>query len=153
MTVRSKKKHTRGWPLKRRLAFYSRRYGGKCRLWIGCLDSHGYGKISYGGRTKFIRAHVASWIACHGPVPEGLNVLHKCDIPSCIRPSHLFLGTHDDNMRDKAIKGRAAIILTADDVRKIRVAKGSQSSIGRQFGVSQTTVWEILSGRTWSHLE
>lgn len=65
----------------------------------------GYGYCRYNG--KWMSAHRAEWLRQHGSIPAGLFVLRRCDNPICRRASHLFIGTHADNMRDKAEKGRA----------------------------------------------
>lgn len=75
-----------------------------CWLWTGHVDRCGYGKICVNHRN--INSHRAAWAAFRGPIPDGLHVLHSCDVPSCINPDHLFLGTHADNMRDRMVKGR-----------------------------------------------
>jgi hypothetical protein len=74
-----------------------------CWLWTGSTK-HGYGQVNWNGR-KFI-AHRAAYILTYGAIPDGLFVCHTCDVPACVRPDHLFLGTHADNMQDKVAKGR-----------------------------------------------
>jgi len=64
-----------------------------------------YGLI-FDRRTR--RAHRVAWELTHGPIPEGLNVLHRCDNPPCCNPAHLFLGTDGDNAADREAKGRSA---------------------------------------------
>jgi hypothetical protein len=78
-----------------------------CWPWLGSC-SHGYGSISWQGRT--IRTHVLVFILANGVVPShfDLQVLHTCDNPPCGNPKHLWLGAHLDNMSDKAAKGRSA---------------------------------------------
>lgn len=76
-----------------------------CWVWTGCR-SHDYGLM--GANKARILAHRFSWELHYGPIPNGLGVLHRCDNPPCVRPDHLFLGTFEDNMKDKIAKGRQA---------------------------------------------
>lgn len=75
-----------------------------CWLWTGKKAGNGYGQFIHDG--DFIGAHRAAWMVLRGPIPTGMYVLHRCDVPLCINPDHLFLGTHRDNMRDMTAKGR-----------------------------------------------
>lgn len=77
---------------------------GDCWLWTAGITAGKYGIISISGKRHY--AHRVSWELVNGPVPEGLFVLHKCDVRRCVRPDHLFIGTHDDNMADMMAKGR-----------------------------------------------
>lgn len=78
--------------------------GAHCWEWAGSLNNQGYGQISVGGRPRL--AHRVAWEHMRGEVPAGLLVCHHCDNPQCVRPSHLFLGTHHDNTHDALAKGR-----------------------------------------------
>jgi hypothetical protein len=75
-----------------------------CWLWAGKTSPGGYGKIVVKGRN--IRAHRLAYELVHGPIKDGLWVLHRCDTPACIWPGHLWLGSVKDNNRDMARKGR-----------------------------------------------
>lgn len=75
-----------------------------CLLWEGATARYGYGHVRRGG--KYISLHRLVWEETHGPIPGGLHVLHRCDVPACVNIDHLFLGTHFDNMRDIVAKGR-----------------------------------------------
>jgi len=77
---------------------------GSCWNWLAGKDKDGYGKIKIA--RKDLRAHRVSWEIHNGIIPGGLLVLHRCDNPSCVNPSHLFLGTALDNNRDRDAKGR-----------------------------------------------
>jgi hypothetical protein len=81
-----------------------------CILWTKSLYKTGYGHV---GRTRWSKkykittAHRLSYFHYKGDIPEGLQVLHKCDVRNCVNSEHLFLGTHTDNMKDMGQKGRA----------------------------------------------
>lgn len=80
----------------------------ECWEWQGYKNANGYGwiKRSYGGVGINYLAHRFSYLQVHGSIPKGLSVLHKCDNPACVRPSHLFLGTQVDNLEDMHNKNR-----------------------------------------------
>lgn len=76
---------------------------GNCWKWRNVNKWYGHFSPEKGKR---LYAHRFSWELHNGPIPSGLCVLHKCDNPECVRPDHLFLGTHKDNADDKYAKGR-----------------------------------------------
>lgn len=132
-----------------------------CWNWLRALNKKGYGRYGLGRR---IRAHRASWIIYRGPIPDGLCVLHTCDNPRCVNPSHLFLGTDQDNSDDKVKKGRQSRLkgerngnskLSDDDVVEIRKRRGeneSTRSLAKEFGVSQTLISFVINGKRWDHV-
>jgi HNH endonuclease len=81
--------------------------GPGCWNWTGARDGSGYPLVSWraGGRVT-MHASRFIWESANGPIPAGLNVLHSCDNPACVRLDHLRLGTQADNCRESAIKGR-----------------------------------------------
>jgi HNH endonuclease len=80
-----------------------------CWLWTGTVAPDGYGIFATSGRTS-VRAHRFSWALANGrTIPEGLLVLHSCDVPLCVNPEHLRIGTHADNMTDKRSHGRSGL--------------------------------------------
>lgn len=81
--------------------------GVECWIWAGAKSQPGgYGVFQVGGRT--VAAHRVMWELMNGPIPDGLFVCHRCDVPACCRIGHLFLGTPEDNNRDREQKGRTA---------------------------------------------
>lgn len=75
-----------------------------CWVWTGAINRHGYGNAKVDRRNVGI--HRMAWALAFGDVPDGLLVLHKCDMRSCVNPQHLFLGTHKDNTADMIKKNR-----------------------------------------------
>jgi hypothetical protein len=127
---------------------------GDCWIWQASKDRDGYGKLRFEG--KRIRAHRASFLVHNGEIPDNLCVLHKCDVPACINPDHLWLGTHADNSKDRhkkgrTVKGNAKITQAiADEIRLIRNRdKISQWDIANKFGVTQACVWNVLQNKNW----
>lgn len=102
-----------------------------------------------------------TWEEAHGPIPEGLDVLHKCDNPPCRTLEHLFLGTNADNVADREAKGRNRpprgevhyrARLKEDDVRTIRTDPRLHRQIAKDFGISKTLVSHIKTRRAWAHI-
>ena len=77
-----------------------------CWEWTAGTDGCGYGRIWFNNKNQ--TAHTVAYSVFVGPIPDGQHVLHSCDNPKCINPSHLSLGTHLDNMRHKAERGRVS---------------------------------------------
>lgn len=151
---------------------------GGCWLWTGSTVL-GYGSCRVGDKTR--RSHRVSYEAFVGPIPKGLHVCHKCDVPACVNPEHLFVATHTENMRDMARKGRSALcvdperakslsrnrrkvfqggeishlsLLKEEDILQIRALKGveMQKVTASRFGITQSNVSMIQTRKTWSHL-
>ena len=129
-----------------------------CWLWVGGVDTRGYGQISEGGKMR--RAHRISWQLHQGEIPVGMDILHKCDVPLCVNPSHLFFGTRTDNMRDCAAKGRNVrpdcngekschAKLNIADVVDIRTKRISQTQFAALYGVQRQAISKIQLGQTW----
>ena len=138
--------------------FWSRvQKSASCWTWNGCKTHDGYGR--YDSKTK---AHRASWMLEHGSIPAGMHVLHKCDNRSCVRPSHLFLGSHQENMKDRDIKGRGIrgekvgiARFNENTIRMLRIAGEALPAykIARAIGCSASTIHYILANRTWKHVQ
>ena len=130
---------------------------GGCWLWTGADNGKGYGQTWVNGRRQY--AHRASYVHYHGTVPQGHDVCHRCDVPSCVNPAHLFAGTRSDNMRDMAHKGRASMLrarLTAEDLRCIGAQRADGetfTAIANRLHVSHQTVSRVLSGKTYKHAQ
>lgn len=117
-----------------------RRNPSGCWEWTAGRHRQGYGH-AWSGKRVFL-AHRVSYLLFCGPVPDGIMVCHHCDNPACIRPDHLFLGTHHDNMADMKAKRRRAI-LTAEQVieaKQMRNDGQTVAEVARHFGVCQGTI-------------
>ncbi len=119
-----------------------------CWLWLGAVDRDGYGHFAING--VHIRAHRASFMAFRGPLKPGMYVCHKCDVPSCINPGHLFQGTPTDNARDMGRKGRVWMgRLCATDVLSIRASELPAKALAASFDVHIATIHQIRRRHTW----
>lgn len=143
---------------------------GECWLWTAYRNEDGYGTVRFDGRMQ--GAHRVAWQLTHGPIPDGLDVLHSCDNPPCCKPDHLFLGTNHDNVIDRHTKGRSKNLFSSDERHPARLRRGAKHwcaklsddavrqirqrrergettvSIGRALGVNTGTVSRIAR-REW----
>lgn len=136
----------------------------ECWYWIGALDGNGYGMCSpdcYGES----RAHRAAWRLLVGEIPDGMDVLHECDVRSCVNPADLFLGTQAENVADMVAKGRnrPPVLLCGEEnpghrltrtmVEELRAAYAaggvSMKALGERFGVSPMTIQRAVARKTW----
>lgn len=134
-----------------------------CWLWTASKFPRGYGRFRVNGADD--GAHRFSYRLHYGDFSAGLLVCHACDVPACVNPAHLFLGTPQDNMADKMTKGRYRGVcgeaqglskLDEAQVRKIRKLHSestlSYAAIGVRFGVSHATVGSVVRRETWRHV-
>lgn len=141
----------------------------KCWLWIGPLYRHGYGQVNTKEHGHGY-AHRISWELNRGKIPKRLNVLHKCDVKNCVRPSHLFLGTQLENIHDCMKKGRFKHARGVDNgntkltpqivryIRKncIRVKQGRPGSnvkrLAKRFGVTVQLISRVAARTAWRYV-
>jgi len=134
---------------------------GDCWLWTaGRKNSNpqiAYGCFRVDGKTLY--AHRLAWELTHGPIPPGLVACHKCDNPACVNPSHLFLGTQANNIRDCATKNRTTqgsrnrhAKLTCDQVGAIRADSRTQRQIAASYDVDTSLICKIKRRKIWAHL-
>lgn len=130
---------------------------GECWIWTGGKTRDGYGVLTVGRRQQ--RAHRASYETFNGAIPPGMLVCHRCDVPLCINPAHLFLGRPEDNTRDMVAKGRNHRLcgpanpntkLTPHEretIKDLRRQGLLLKDIASRYGVSFQTVSDICIGR------
>lgn len=140
--------------------------GPGCWLWMGGKRS-GYGAFLLNNPRKQESAHRVAWMLTNGEIPDGLMVLHRCDVKACVRPSHLYLGTKVDNARDASERGQLRgrrrpnqngernhqSRLTLEAVSRLRVdwmsGRFTSDELGAKYGVSRTAAWAAATRRTW----
>ena len=149
---------------------------GPCWIWMASKRNKGYGAFCYAKNGIVIhgRAHRYVWELYYGPISEGLCVLHACDTPACVNPSHLWLGTKADNNADMIQKGRKVkggtyaagkykhgkhhhnARLDAEKICRIRqtYAGGitSLSKIAQEYGLATSHVYRIVKRQAWRHI-
>jgi hypothetical protein len=137
---------------------YANPVSNGCWLWSGPTMPNGYGRLNRRGDYRL--AHRLSYEIHHGPIPTGGNILHKCDVKNCVRPDHLYVGTHVENARDILARGGfnhrrgeqhpGAKLLDADvaEIRKRHAEGGlTYTALGAEYGVDPTTIARIVQGK------
>lgn len=134
---------------------------GPCWRWKKCLNKAGYGRI--GGVNRML-AHRFSWLIHYGKIPDGMEVCHKCNNPECVRPDHLYVGTHGDNVRQSIVEGRlvrdrgeqhSVSVLTEEIVvslRRLYSSGNSTTELSATFGLDAGTIYQCIVGKTWKHV-
>jgi len=129
---------------------------GDCWLWTG-FKLDGYGKSTI--KKKLHIAHRVMYMLYNGTIPDGMVIRHKCR-NKCVNPEHLEIGTPAENMKDMIRDGTSnrgeknvGAKLTADQVLEIRSRSGeSKSELAKEFGVSTSTVYDIIRRTLWKHI-
>jgi hypothetical protein len=134
--------------------------GPRCWLWIGRKTSLGYGLLTVDGKAVY--AHRFSWELHNGPIPPGISICHRCDVPGCVRPDDLFPGTQKQNIQDAVAKGRmhrgettGTAKLTEAQVAGIKALLRSgaqQKDAAERFGVSRSAIQLIAAGKRWKNV-
>jgi len=124
-----------------------------CWLWTGTKNGYGYGIFLLPGEVP-VRAHRYSYEFFVGPIPEGKIIMHTCDNPPCVNPAHLRVGTKAENNKDTAQKRRHNYglehwngRLSDVDVAFIRSSNSRNVDLAKQFGVDQSHISKIRSGK------
>jgi hypothetical protein len=139
-----------------------------CWNWKALLTDSGHGRFRI--EDKLFQAHRVAWKLVNGSIPKGMQILHKCDNPSCCNPDHLYCGTHTDNMRDRNTRhpvppeflGRGKCKLSAIQIAEIRelkiptgstsardMYKYSTSTIATRYKVGRETIRKIWNSNTY----
>lgn len=117
-----------------------------CWIWQGSRGKNGYGVYGFrkNGRATSTSAHRAMWEAVNGHVPKRLQVCHKCDVPLCVNPAHMFLGTPKENCADRGRKGRTARITCSEATAKeIFLSAERGDVVGKRLGIDPEIVRDI----------
>lgn len=162
--VRTKSGVPSDLPLSERIERQVTKTDADCWEWTGTRNNRGYGVITVNRRRVYV--HRLSLEGALGrPLGDGMEAAHRCDNPPCCNPAHLFEATHRENMLDSSAKGRACggvaigeehpnALLTDTAVREIRQQRGHETGpmLAARFGVSESAIYAVWSGRLWGHV-
>ena len=132
-----------------------------CWLWTASRNDQGYGYFHLG--TEGL-AHRASWMLFHGPIPDGMDILHTCDNPPCVNPDHHYLGTDTENVKDRQDRNRtpkgidhAEAIYTEEQVREIRRIyhpyRFPYSYLAKKYGGTSVTIRNVVKKKSYKDVK
>lgn len=145
---------------------YVRKQDG-CWPWLGALHRDGYGRFNLPQHTGMVISHRYAWKLTHGEIPEGMDVLHRCDNPPCCNPAHLRLGTHQENMDDMNSKdrngyaGERAFNTKLTNAQAIEIKRRfkyksrrrtNSKELAAEYGVTDEVIYNIGTGRAWKRV-
>ncbi len=154
----------RYWDRNRERLFWARvEKTETCWLWKGGRYRNGYGFLHIRGRS--VQAHRYAVLLSGRTIPPGMIALHTCDVPACVNPDHLIVGTQADNNHDRDAKGRTVIArgeakpnikLTRDQVYAIRERQAAGGvtcpRIAADYSVNPSVIYAVVERRTWKHI-
>lgn len=130
---------------------------GGCLISTSAWTAKGYSLITVNGVRLY--AHRYAYEQAFGPIPAGMMVCHKCDVRSCCNPSHLFLGTAQDNSNDAKAKRRMHIgernynaKLSDEAVKAIRSSSKTNAELAIDYGVNQSVISRVRAGKVWRYV-
>lgn len=129
--------------------------GDECRVWPDWVEGDRRPTMGYEGRTVIV-ARLILELASGPPPTEDYEACHKpavCHNGGCCNPTHLYWGTHAENMADKFVDGTSGKKLTPGDVRAIRASSGFHHVVADRFGIHRETVKKIRTGQAWTWVE
>lgn len=134
---------------------------GSCWLWTSAQDRRGYGRLCFAGSKHAVASRV-SYELFNGPIEKGKLVCHTCDVPACVNPEHLWLGSVKDNAIDMIQKNRSLkgekhnlVKVTEGDIiaiRKMHLLGIAQNKIAELFGLTAGHLNNIIKRRVWKHI-
>lgn len=155
----------------------------ECCSWpksINKVTGYGQFNVATTAEAKMVSAHRMAYQVFTGPIPSGLEVLHRCDNRACVNPRHLFTGTQANNMADMWQKGRqqrytnqpkgdanparmrperlargerqGSAKLTTEKVLAIMASSATHAELARQYGVDPSSIIHVRQGKTWRHV-
>lgn len=135
---------------------------GTCHRWTAAVNANGYGKFMMTGGVR--RAHIVAYELSKGCVPIGKVVRHTCDMPACVNPAHLLVGTVLENVQDMTRRGRRASFegekhgrAKLDEsairaIRRMRQSGATQQAVAAHFKVSRSLISLIDRKQAWPHV-
>lgn len=134
--------------------YYERITETGCWIWTSSRVGHtryGAFRVRPAGKYIWKRAHRVAWTIYKGPIPDGALLCHRCDVPECVNPNHMFLGTNTENLSDMTQKGRRFCKLSDDQVRSVRSIKGPLSKtraheLAADLGVHWLYLYQLRKG-------